>query len=285
MQICLNLTTLLRADLEEAVGAAARAGFGAVELWVDSLERYLETHTIDDLHSLLDEHRMRVLSIGDIESVTFCNPEQFEELRRRCERLASVARAISCPTLVASASVRPRGTDASEIAVETSSVLGKLLDTVEPEGVGLAFAFRGFGWCAVNSLEQVREAVESHAGRRIGLALDTFDLHTTGVRPATLEVVEPSQIFVMRLSDCNDAPPPILSETDRVLPGEGVAGLNALLDALWKTGFSEPVSLKILSPRLWGLGATETAKVVMATAARYLPSAISGEPKGKSESV
>ncbi|UCD58554.1 MAG: sugar phosphate isomerase/epimerase [Candidatus Hydrogenedentota bacterium] len=271
MRPCLNLTTVLRADLEEAVGAAAQAGFETVELWVDALERYLNTHTVEDLRSLLDGHHMSVLGIGDIESVTFCNPEQFDALRRRCERLASVASAISCPTLVANASVKPREVDISGIASETTSVLGKLLDIVEPAGVGLAFAFRGFGWCAVNSLEQAREAVEFHAGRRIGLALDTFDLHTTGVQPGTLKSVDPSLILVMRLSDCNDAPPLVLSETDRVLPGEGIANLEAMLDALQDAGFSGPVSLKILSPNLWSLGAAEITKVVMAVATQYLP--------------
>ena len=271
MQPCLNLTTVLRANLEEAVSAAAQAGFGTVEIWVDCLERYLETHTIDDLRGLLDAHHMSVLSIGDIESITFCTAEQFDQLRLRCERLASVAGAISCPTLVASASVRPRNVDVSRIADETASVLGKLLDTVEAAGVGLAFAFRGFGWCAVNSLDQAREAVEYHKGRRIGLALDTFDLHTTGVSPETLESVEPSRISVMRLSDCIDVPPAILSETDRVLPGEGIGRLDDMLEAVGKAGYSGPVSMKILSPRLWGLDAAETARIVMAITEKYLP--------------
>lgn len=271
MQPCLNLTTILRADLEEAVGAAAQAGFEHVEIWVECLEKYLDTHTIDDLRGLLDTHRMSVLGIGDIESITFCSAEQFDQLRLRCERLASVASAISCPTLVASASVRPRGVDNSRIASETSSVLEKLLDTVEPAGVGLALAFRGFGWCAVNSLDQAREALAEHEGRRIGLALDTFDLHATGVPPDTLESVEPSRIFVMRLSDCIDVPSAILSETDRALPGEGVGRLDDMLAALRKAGFSGPISLKILSPKLWSLDASEIAKVVMAISEQYLP--------------
>jgi len=263
------LTTLLRADLEGAVEAAAEAGFEAVELWVDSLERFLATHTVDDLRALLERHRMKVVSIGDIESITFCTREQFEELSQNCERLAAVARAVSCPSLVVSASVKPRGVDASAIAAEASSALGRLLDVVEPAGVGLAFAFRGFGWCAVNSLAQVRDAVDSHAGRHVGLALDTFDLHTRGVQPAEIATVNPEQIFVMRMSDCNEAHPLVLTDSDRVLPGEGVVQLDNMLEAVWKAGFSGPVSLKILCPRLWELSAPEAAQLVMATASQY----------------
>lgn len=269
MRPCLNLITVFRADLEEAVCAAAQAGFGAVELWTDSVERYLETHTIDELRSLLDAHQMEVLSIGDIESITFRDAEQFDELRSMFERLAAVANAISCPTLVVGASVRPRDADASRISEETASVLGKLLDIAEPRGVGLALAFRGFIWCAVNSLEQAMEAVEKHSGRRIGLALDTFDLHNTGVGPEMLKSLDPDRIHIMRLSDCEDVPAPMLSETARVLPGEGCARLDSMLDALRETGYSRPVSLKIPSPRLLSLDAAEAAKVVMAASERY----------------
>jgi sugar phosphate isomerase/epimerase len=212
---------------------------------------------------------MKALSIGDIESITFCNPEQLDGLCRRLERLASVARTISCPTIVASASVRPRGVGASVIAAEVESALGKLLDITEAAGVGLALAFRGFQWCTVNSLEGACEAVASHSGRRIGLVLDTFDLHATGVQPERLKVIDPSSIAVVRMSDCVDVPHPILSESDRVLPGEGVARLDAILEAVWTTGFAGPISMKILSPALWSLKPEEIAKIVMAVSSQY----------------
>jgi sugar phosphate isomerase/epimerase len=276
MQLSLNLMTILRAGLEESIGAAAEAGFESVDLWVDSVEQYLAAHTADDLRHLLDTHHMRALSVGDIESVTFCNPEQFEELCSQCKRIASIARAVSCPTLAVSASVRPRHIREPEIASETASVLGKLLDIVESEGVSLALAFRGFDWCAVNSLEQARQAVAFHAGRHIGLVLDTFDLHATGVQPETLESLDSSEISVLRLGDCGDVPRAILSDTDRVLPGEGIADLDAMLDALLRTGFAGPISLKVLNQRLWSLSATEAAKVVMAIATKYAPAARQG---------
>lgn len=271
MRPCLNLTTLMRADLEDAVAAAAAAGFEAVELWVDALEKYLDTHTTDDLHNLLQAHGIGVSSIGDIESVTFCNPEQFEGLTRHCEHLASVARAISCPTLVASASVRPRNVNHRQIAEETASVIGKLLDIVEPKGVNIAFAFRAFEWCAVNSLEQILEATSHHTGRRIGLALDTFDLHAARVPTNALKSIDPSQIFILRLSDCENVPSTILSDADRVLPGEGCANLDAMLEALTDAGYTGDVCLKILSQRMWGIDAAEAAQIIMAVTKKYLP--------------
>jgi sugar phosphate isomerase/epimerase len=273
MHPCLNLTTLIRADLETAVCAAAGAGFGAVELWADALERYLETHTTEDLRGLLESHRVEAVSIGDIESITFCTPNWFEALRRRCESLAAVARAISCPTLVVSASVRPREVDEKEIVEEAASALGRLLDVVEPEGVGLALAFRGFLWCAVNTLGQAREAVTAHPGRRVGLVLDTFDLHASGEQPDALKSIDPEKIFVVRMGDCEDFPPALLSETCRALPGEGAARLDEMLQVVGDLGWSGPVSLKVTNPKLVNLDASEAAQVVMAVSEPYLAAA------------
>jgi sugar phosphate isomerase/epimerase len=270
MRLCLNLTTMLRADVETGVKAAASAGFEEVELWADPLERYLESHTAEDLRGLLEANEIKVAAIGDIESITFCDEDQFDELRGKCERLAEVAKAISCPTLVASASVRPRDAEEERIAEETVSALGGLLDVVEPLGVSLSLAFRGFAWCAVNTLKGAREAVAAHSARRVGLALDTFDLHATGATPDDLKLIDPALINVFRLSDCEDLPAALLTETGRVLPGEGAAGLDEMLEAVRELGYAGPVSMKIPSPRLFGLDADEAAKVVMAVSQPYL---------------
>ena len=270
MRLCLNLTTILRADVETGVRAAASAGFEEIELWADPLERYLESRSTDDLRSLLAANGVKVAAIGDIESITFCHDDRSGELRGRCERLAAVAKAISCPTLVVSPSVRPRGVEEERIAEEAVSALGRLLDVVDQSGVALALAYRGFSWCAVNTLEAAREAVAAHSGRHIKLALDTFDLHATGATPDDLKLIDPALIGVFRLSDCEDLPAAMLTDACRVLPGEGAAGLDDALAAVRGSGYTGPVSIKIPSPKLFGLDAEEAAKIVMAVSQPYL---------------
>jgi sugar phosphate isomerase/epimerase len=269
-QPALNLVTLVRADLVEAIVAAADAGFEYIELWVDSLEKYLEERSADDLRQLLEKHRLRVLSIGDIESITFCTAEQFAHVRAQCAHLAAVAREIDCFKLVVSGSVKPKGVAPGAIANEVHSVLGQLLDAVEPQGVGLALAFRGFSWCSIDSLEQALQAVKAFGNRNIGLALDTFDLHVTGVEVQALSAIDPQKIFTLRLSDCADIQPALLTDTARAMPGEGKADLAAMLDAFGRSGFSGPVSVKVFSPRLLNMEAAEIAKQAMAAAELFL---------------
>jgi sugar phosphate isomerase/epimerase len=58
-----------------------------------------------------------------------------------------------------------------------------------------------------------------------------------------------------------------------VLPGEGVADLDAMLGALAEAGYAGDVSAKILSQRIWGIDAAEAASVIMAITRKYLPGA------------
>jgi hypothetical protein len=77
----------------------------------------------------------------------------------------------------------------------------------------------------------------------------------------------------VRLSDCANLPPPLLTDTGRVLPGEGIAELAAMMTALARSRFFGAISVKVLSPRLLNLGAKETAHMVMAAAEPYLAAA------------
>lgn len=260
----------MRADLVEAIVSAADAGFEYIELWVDSLEKYLEGHSADDLRQLLEKRHLQVLSVGDIESITFCTTEQFTRIRSQCAHLATIAKEIDCPQLVVSGSVKPKGVDPAAIASEVHSVLEQLLDVVEPQGVRLALAFRGFSWCSINSLEQAVQAVTAFTNRNLGLALDTFDLHLTGVEERTLAKVDPHKIFILRLSDCADIHPALLTDTARAMPGEGKAGLVAMLDAIGRAGFSGPVSVKVFSPRLLNMETAEIAKQAMTSIKPFL---------------
>jgi sugar phosphate isomerase/epimerase len=77
------------------------------------------------------------------------------------------------------------------------------------------------------------------------------------------------------LSDCEDVPAALLSDTARVLPGEGVARLDDMLNALAAAGYTGDVSLKIFNQRIWDLEAEEAAKIVMAITEQYLPGKLS----------
>ena len=75
---------------------------------------------------------------------------------------------------------------------------------------------------------------------------------------------------MFRLSDCESLPAALLTDACRVLPGEGAAGLNEMLGAVREAGYTGPVSMKISSPKLFGLDADEVAKIVMAVSQPYL---------------
>ena len=59
MKLALNGATTMHADLETDINAAGAAGYDLVELWASKLRKYLQTHTIGELKTLIDLKQRR----------------------------------------------------------------------------------------------------------------------------------------------------------------------------------------------------------------------------------
>ena len=71
MYSCINGATTMPYTLEQDLEAAAKAGFEAVEIWSRKLDRYLETHSVEALKELLDQHQLKVASFCPYSLVGF----------------------------------------------------------------------------------------------------------------------------------------------------------------------------------------------------------------------
>src|SRR6185295_6764956 len=100
MKLSLNGATTMKADLETDIQAAAAAGFDYVEIWAAKLRKFLEAHKVADLKKLLDEAKVKPLSINSIEHITFREPADYAKIKAECEELCSIAEAIKCPYIV-----------------------------------------------------------------------------------------------------------------------------------------------------------------------------------------
>src|SRR5688572_5812849 len=58
MEPCLAQVCTLNAPFEQDIADYAAGQCRAVELWFGKVETYLESHSIDDVRRLLDEHEM-----------------------------------------------------------------------------------------------------------------------------------------------------------------------------------------------------------------------------------
>ncbi len=99
MKLAFHGATTMTSDLETDVAVSARAGYQALEVWAAKLDRYLATHTLDELNALFVEHGIQPITLNSIEFIAF-RGQEYALIQERLRHLAKVAAAIHCPTII-----------------------------------------------------------------------------------------------------------------------------------------------------------------------------------------
>ena len=272
MLIAINGATTMKATLPEDIAAASAAGFKALEIWAAKMDTYLETHSVEELKSLLDEAGLRPASINSIEFITFRPPEEYEEIKARCRELCEVAQTLGCDRIVVVPSPTPEGADWDAIKDESVRVLRELSEVASPYGVQLAFEFLGFSWCSVRTLGQCWEIIKETLRANVGLVIDTCHFYAGGSDMRSILRVEPKKLLIFHINDVEDRPLETIEDAHRLLPGEGVVPLDDILIHLKHIGFDGICSVELFRPEYW-----ERDPVELAIAARAATLEIVGE--------
>jgi len=121
MLLGFNGATTMKASLEEDVRAAAGAGFTALEIWADKMNRYLETHSLEELRQLFASHNLTPVSINSIEHIAF-RGEAYPQIQEQCLRYSKIAQTIGCDKIVVVPSPTPAGATWADIKNESVRV-------------------------------------------------------------------------------------------------------------------------------------------------------------------
>lgn len=260
MLLAINGATTMKTDLSGDIAAAHAAGFRGLELWAAKVDEYLRSHSLDDLRALLRSNKITPVSINSIEFITFRTPEDYDKIQARCLQLCEWSKAIGCERIVVVPSPTPKqGATRSEIKSESVRVLRDLAALAEHYGVQLAFEFLGFAWCSVRTLAQAREIVSAVNRHNVGLVIDTCHFYAGGSRLASIRHVKPEQIAIFHINDVEKRPRRTIEDAHRLLPGEGVIPLKAILSELKATGFDGLCSIELFRPAYWERPASELA--------------------------
>ncbi|MGQ0551314.1 MAG: sugar phosphate isomerase/epimerase family protein [Armatimonadota bacterium] len=268
-------TTGEQVDIATDIRAAAQAGYQFVELRDSKIARYLSAgRSLASLRGLLRQTGVAALSVNALEDSTLRDGGSFEEVLGRCRTLFEWAEALDCPYIVAvpsflpavaspsTPSGAPRSAGPSEIEVRRRSAdaLRRIVAAAQGFGVRLGFEFLGFSSCSVSTLRAARGIVEDVGDPRVGLVIDAFHFYIGGSRPEDLDGIDPSRIFIVHLDDAPGGEPAGLTDAQRLLPGEGVIPLRALIDRLQAAGYTGAYSLELFRPEYWTWDPMELAR-------------------------
>ena len=260
MKLALNGATTMHADLETDIKAAAAAGFDLVEIWAAKLRVYLQTHTVEDLKTLIRGNGLEPYSINSIEHITFRTPEDYEKIKAECEELSAIAGAIGCPYIVVVPGKLPEGATKEQIVDESCRVLNELADIAEKHGVSLAFEFLGQTDCSVQTLDLCNEIVEKLGRDNVGNVLDTFHFYAGNSSFEAIEDMDPAKLFIFHINDAEDLPKEQLTDAHRLYPGTGILPIKEIKACFDKIGYDRMVSIEIFRPEYWNQDPYEVAR-------------------------
>ena len=245
--------------VERDLALCEKYGYDYIELRLDMLKKYFETHTIDDLKDFFAASHVKPFAFNSIENINFCTPEEWEALVELFTFGCETAQAIGNPYIIVVPTVTPEVCTSNELEVfeDSVNVLNKLADIAEPYGVKLSFEPIGDRrWCC-NSMRQGLEIVQAVNRDSVGLTVDCINvyLHDKCADVDFIRKIPKDKLFVFHINDCEDLPLGILDHCHRLMPGLGVIPVQDVADAVKAEGYDGPARPEVFHPEYWAMDA------------------------------
>lgn len=254
MILTLHGQVTLYGNILTDVRLAREAGYAALELHTDKLDRYLAAGLpVARLKESLAHHGIKAACIDIIGDIERQGPA-VAELEDYTDRLCRVAAELECPTIQINPFCALEGREWSEIREKTAANMRRIADI--GGGYGIRFQLEGAAWTPVHTLSQCLEVIETADRENLGLVIDYWHFWAgRGGTPDEIARLDKSLIYGVHLCDgfrpAEGAPWPDERELRGVLPGDGELPVAAFTRAVADTGFDGFISGEFLNHRLW----------------------------------
>lgn len=260
MQLAFHGATSMKADLETDIRVSSEAGYVALELWTDKVDRFLEQHSVQDLKALLEQHHVAPMTLNSLEMIAF-RGDEFEQVLKRCAQLCEIAVAIGSPSVAVIPSPKPAwDTPWTAVVEEYVRVLRALSDVALPHGIKLAFEFIGSSGYSVRTPRGAQEIMRAVGRDNIGMIFDIAHFTIGGGRLEEIDALDPAMIYGFHLDDVEDTAREAYTDALRLLPGYGIAPTREILSRLKAIGFDGACSIELFRPEYWEWNPLELAR-------------------------
>lgn len=257
-QLAINSISTRHSDLEEALEAYSAAGFRQVEFYLPLVRQWLVNgRTLADVAALLKSLKLK--PIGGFEAALFgFAPEDEKVANHFLQREnAELIHALGGGTLVVGMDGPPiPSVDALPILADAVRSFANSIDELD---VTVALEFN---WGPlVKSLASAVEVCKQVGRPNVGVLFDPAHYHCTVTKLEDLDQQSIPWIKHVHLDDMQDKPGELSNcNSDRVLPGEGILDLAALIARIESGGYTGAFSIEMFNDELWELPPTEAAR-------------------------
>jgi 2-keto-myo-inositol isomerase len=264
-RFCFNTSTIRgqKLSLSREIDVTAKAGYSAIEPWVDKLHRHVRSGgDLKDIRKQISDLGLTVES-----AITFSRwivdddaerAKGLEQYKRDMDVLAQVGgKRIAAPPAGAT---REPGLDLMKAAERYRALLelGDQMGIVPQVEV----------WGPSRNLHRLGESmfVVIESGHpKACLLPDVYHVYKGGSDFNGLKQLSAHAIQVFHLNDYPADPPrETISDRDRVMPGDGIAPLSQILGDLLANGSQAVLSLELFNPSYWKQDPLEVAKIGLA---------------------
>ena len=254
--VCMHEMSSDRFDFRTAMEGYARAGIRAVEPQLTKVREFAQKESTAAARRLLDDLGLKAVSssnqLGLIEPGD-ARARSLEDLKWKAE----LAQAIGCDRLVAPST--GTGQYTADDYKRGVANLHEAAEVARPFGVTLMLEFARtsrFAASLPTALKLVREA--NHPNVRV--MIDTYHFWGGISKFEDLDLLRDGELHHLHFEDVPADPPrEILGQPDRVFPGEGIAPLRRIVEALKQKKYSGPASLELFNPAIQAMDPYQVA--------------------------
>ncbi len=258
---CLNMSTIKGHNLGfiKELETAGRAGFRSVEIWMDTLQTYLNNGgTLKAAKKRLDDLGITVQNaIGFAQWIVDDDDTRkkgVEQLKQEMEMLADLGcKRTAAPPMGAT---QNPGLDLKKAAERYRTIL----ELGDKTGVVPHLELWGFSQNLSRVSEVMYVALESgHPSAKV--LLDIFHLYKGGSSIETLNLVSKTAVEILHMNDYPATLPPAkITDADRVYAGDGIAPIRRVLKTLSNPGKPLTISLEVFNKTYYAQDALKVAQ-------------------------
>jgi len=261
---CLNMATIRGHHLGfiKELKIASKAGFTAVEIWIDSLQTYLKNGgTIREAKKRLDDAGIKAENaIGFAPWIVDDDAKRkagLEQMKMEMDLLAQIGckRTAAPPVGATDTAVL----DLKKVAERYRAIL----ELGEKTGVTPQLEMWGFSKNLSRVSEVMYVAIESgHPAAKV--LLDVFHIYKGGSPVDSLSLISGSAIDVLHINDyAANIAPAVITDADRIYPGDGVAPVRKILQNLGDREKPLIISFEVFNKEYYKQDALEVAKTAL----------------------
>ena len=263
---CFNTSTIMghrvngsRLPIDRVVEIAAKAGYDAIEPWIDELKAYVSAGgKLSDLKKQIHEHGMTVESGIGFASWIVDDPETrkkgLEEAKTDMDLLKQIGGLRLAAPPVGATEIS--GFDLAK-ATERYRALLEIGDQMEVVPMAEVWGFSK----TLTTLGEAAHIALNADHPKACILPDIYHLFKGGSGYHGVKLLSPSAVHVFHV---NDVPSNFTSEkvtdADRVFPGDGIAPIAQVLRDLKSIGYNGVLSLELFNQTYWANDPLTTAK-------------------------